>query len=104
MPMRERRRVGKLARSGQPITEPNDAKRPEAMARLGVSGLREVRRLRPLILLGVLIAVPRALVGQWEEWLFRDLPATVVLVVAYLYCGYVRKQYEATARVNGWEI
>jgi hypothetical protein len=96
LPIKERRRLGKLATSGQKIADVQDAQRVQEL--ISWQG-RLMRRILPLITVGLLFVAIDVLIG-------RPLWSTGFLIVAYVLAIllglHVRRRHFQTSRVNGW--
>ena len=110
MSVREKWRLGRLARSGQRIADPEEARRTAAYMRVvlhsmdprGWSGWARVLVILWLGWFLVSLVIDIVL----RRWGRLALAGVLALMVAYLFAlvVYYRRKFEKTAEVNGFEL
>lgn len=111
MSIREKWQRGKLARSGQPISDPEEARRTAAYMRavlhsMDPRGWSAWGRILVILWLSwiVISLVIDIVSGRWGRLLV--LAGLLALSFAYLFALliYLRRKFEETAEVNGFDL
>lgn len=95
---------GRLARSEQPITDPEESRRAEIAARLTVTQNRSFYRRGHLAYLGVALAVGVILPGFDRGRLVFTFLVVLMFVVSYFWMRRTETQIHRTATLNGWDL
>jgi hypothetical protein len=105
--IRERWRLGRLALSGEEITDPKDAPAVEVLTRAGYALILSERVLKVslAVWVGMLVVVVtvNAIRGHWGDLVINTLLFGPILVLGLLSVRW-KRWYRATAEVNGWEF
>lgn len=106
---RGRRRLAKLTRSEELVTDHEESRRAEVIARSTLNGLK--RMSSPRYILAFSLFVIASLIGNasflsvsWDGWGILILSAVMVFVSAQLWIGRIRRKIERTVEVNDWHV
>jgi len=100
----EKRRLAKLARSQQPITDPELSGKAERYARWMTWANNKAMSPRHLLLLAVPVIVTATLSKRNNWRIAMEIGLVVLLIIILLWRRRLSAEVERTAQLNGWNL